>query len=257
MTAFDESLIGRLFPKVSHEIAAALGSEYVRMESRFARGDWRPAELNGGRFAEAVLRYLEWRSTGGSFTPIGIQLNRQGILNAVLNNTSLPDGLRFHVSKCCEIMMDVRNKRDVAHLGHAISVDEMDARLVMRMASWTLAEIIREESGISPSNAQGIIDRLSSVSLPLVEEIGGDLIVLRTDLSAKEKALVVLYHRYPAPLDIGALRQATRYSNSTRFRSILREQAKEALVHVKDDSVFLTKKGIAWVEKNVDLRLEL
>jgi len=178
-------------PDIPSDIVDALETEFRHLESRFARRDWGPAEMNGGRFAEAVLRFLEWQESGGRYTPIGSQLNRQAILDRVRSNASMPDGLRFHVAKCTEILMDIRNKRDVAHLGAVIDVDKMDAHLVIRIAAWTLAEIIRGESNLSAQDAQDLIDRLSARHIPLVEEVGGDLIVVATSLSARKRALII------------------------------------------------------------------
>ena len=256
MSTFGLNSLRGILPSIPEAIADALANEFAEMESRFARRDWGPAELNGGRFAEAVLRFLEWSVSGG-YTPIGTQINREQILNRVKNNTSLADGLRFHVAKCSEILMDIRNKRDVAHLGNAISVDEMDAQLVMTLASWALAEIIREAGGLSAQDAQSIIVRLSSRRFPLVEEVGGDLVVLCTDLSASEKALVALYHLHPDPMNITALRKAIDYTNSTQFRAIIRQQTKAGITYVKEDNVFLTSKGVTWVEKNINMHLEV
>lgn len=246
-----------VLPNIPGDIVDALETEFRNLESRFARRDWGPAELNGGRFAEAVLRFLEWRESGGHYTPIGMQLNRQAILNRARNNPSLPDGLRFHVAKCSEILMDIRNRRDVAHLGTVINVDEMDAHLVMRLAAWVLAEIVREESDLSAQDAQALIDRLSVRRLPLVEEVGGDLVVVATDLSATERALVALYNIYPEPMNINTLRKSVGYQHSTRFRQMIHTQAKAGITYIKGDDVYLTQKGAAWVDRNIDMQLKL
>lgn len=213
--------------------------------------------MSGGRFAEAVLRFLEWRESGGNYTLIGEQLNRQTILNKVRNNASLPEGLRFQVANCCEILMDIRNKRNVAHLGTIIGVDEMDAHLVMRLATWTLAEIVREESNLSAQDAQALIGRLSARRLPLVEEVGGDPIVVATDLPARERALVALYSNYPNPMNVKELRKAVGYSHSTRFREMIQDQAKAGITHIIGDDVYLTQKGAAWVDRNIEMQLKL
>ncbi len=119
-----------VLPSVPSDISNALGEEFIELKTRFARQDWGPAELNGGRFAEAALRFLEWKESGSAYTPIGQQLNRSKILGSIRKNTAFPEGLRFHVASCIEILMDIRNKRDVAHLGATVDVNEMDARLV-------------------------------------------------------------------------------------------------------------------------------
>jgi hypothetical protein len=256
MNSFNSPSLRNVLPNIPSDIVDALETEFGGLESRFARRDWGPAELNGGRFAEAVLRFLEWRESGGHFTPVGTQLNRQQILNRVYNSASLPEGLRFHVAKCSEVLLDIRNKRDVAHLGTTISVDQMDAHLVMRLAAWILAEIIREEGGLSAQAAQDIIDRLSSRRLSLIEEVGGDLVVVATELPARERALVVLYHVYPEFMNIGAVRKAVGYQHTTRFRQIILQHAKAGITYVKGDNAYLTKKGVAWVEENIDMALK-
>lgn len=241
---------------VPNEIRQALKEEYRQLETRFARGDWAPAQLNGGRFAEAVLRYLEWKRSD-VFTPVGTQLNRSSIIGRVRNDKTLPDGIRFHVSACAELLMDIRNKRDVAHLGAVVNVKAMDAQLVMRLVSWSLSEIIREESGLPGKKAQVLIDRLSDKRLALVEEIDGRMIVVATDLTAADRALVALYQCYPESIGIPDLREAVQYQNATRFQTILSDLARKRIVYVQGERCRLTTKGTKWVEKHIEMHLEV
>ena len=245
-----------VLPNIPEELVDALQIEFAELESRYARGDWGPTKLNGGRLAEAILRYLEWRQSG-TYTPIGKKLNRSSVIGQTRSNTSIPDGLRMIVTTCVEILMDVRNRRDVAHLGADIDVKEMDSILVFRVASWVLAEIIREESGLSHTAVQNLIDRLSKKQIPLVEEIGGDLIVLGTHLIAIDRALVALYRGYPDPLEVAILRQAVQYQNSSRFMGMLQRKQREGLIYMQGDQVYLTGKGVAWVEDNIDISLQI
>jgi len=248
--------LNAIIPDVPNIIAQALEDEYRELESRFAKRDWGPAELNGGRFAEALLRYLEWKGSR-SFTPIGTELKRSSLVSAVKNNSAIPEGLRFHALGCAELLLDIRNKRDVGHLGANIDVNEMDSRLVKRLASWALAEIVRVESQVSPDEGQAIVDRLSARSLSLVEEVGGDLIVVATDLKTEQRTLVGLYQSFPHPWNIAALREAVSYKNRSRFRDILADHVSSGLVHLKGNNVYLTRKGAAWVDKNIDLELKI
>ncbi len=249
-----KSLLGAIPP----DIVDAMENEFTALDSRFSRHDWEPAELNGARFAEAIFRYLEWKQSGGTYTPIGIQLNRQIISNRVSNDINLPEGLRFHTLKCTELLLDIRNKRNVAHLGNTINVYEMDSRLVMRLAKWVLSEIIRVEASASPKEIQEAIDRFSVKEIPVVEEIDGDLVVVGTHLKAVDRALIALYHSYPEPIGISTLREVIKYKNATRFRSeILGERIQEGIIHLKGDNIYLTCKGCAWVEKYISMHLEI
>lgn len=242
---------------IPNELSERIYDEYLKLESRFSRQDWSPAELNGGRLAEMIFRYLEWKQTG-SYTPISDQINRQGIYNSIFQDPSLPEGIRFHVLKSADLIFDFRNKRDVAHIGVDIDVDEMDSRLIMRMAAWIISEIIREESNLTPIESQKLIDQLTAEMYPLVEEIDGDLVVLANSLSAAEKLLIALYHEYPEPINFDDLRTSIDYANKSRFENeVIKDLQKEKLVHLKQGQAYLTKKGIAWIEQNIDMELEI
>jgi len=234
------------------DIADALENEFLELQRRFGMRDWGPAELNGGRFAEAMVRFLDWKRTGG-YTPVGQQVNRQAVLSACRQDPSMPDSYRSHLTTCAELLMDIRNRRDVAHIGAAVGVNEMDTHLVMRVAAWSLAEIVRVEAALPPAEAQTLIDSLAEKGIPLVEEIAGDLIVLASDLPASARVLVALYAKSPTPIDVKSLQRAVGYQNSTRFRHLIEVEAAERRVHLKGDQVFLTQKGMGWVEENVDL----
>lgn len=241
---------------VPSELSDALDREFTCIARRHAIRDWQPSELNGGRFAEAVLRFLEWRQKG-QYTPLGTKPDRSKILSSARNDVSLPDSYRSILPSCVDILMDVRNHRDVAHLGTDVDVNEMDARLLRRVSSWVLAEIVREEASVPPVQVQSLIDVMSARQLPIVEEIDGQPLVLDTKLSARERALVALYHRHPESMSVACLQKAVQYRNVTRFREILRGEVTEARVWMSGDSCRLTSKGAAWVEANIDLHLAL
>lgn len=237
---------------VPDEVVEALHSEYVTLESRFARQDWDPARLASGKYAEALLRYLEWKQSG-SHTPVGTQINRTTVINQVSNDASLPEGIRFLVRRCADLLLDVRNKRGVAHLGDVVDVEEMDARLCVRLASWSLAEVVREESDLDPEEVQSLIDRLSATHFPLVEEIEGELIVVAKDLTSRKQALVALYHAFPDPMPMAELQAAVKYPRAARFRKMMEQEADKGITHIKGEKVYLTKnRGVPWVEENID-----
>ncbi len=50
---------------------------------------------------------------------------------------------------------------------------------------------------------------------------------------------------------------AAKYKNTARFKTLLREQSGEGLIHVKGDFVYLTQKGIIWIEKHIDMDLQI
>jgi hypothetical protein len=248
--------VDALLDPLPSELADELLEEFKELRRRFLLRDWGPSELNGGRFAEVVLRVLEWMMDE-KYTPLGKQLNREKITNRVKDNTSLPEGFRFQVRVCTDLLMDVRNKRDVGHLSSpGIDVNRMDSELVLRLCSWVLAEMVREFGGLDPDTAQNLIDKISVEQVPWIEEVDDDLLVLATELPADSRTLLALHHAHPFSVPISDLRAQVRYSNSTDYRKkVLAKLLKPRWIHVKDGAATITSKGISEIEKKmVDLR---
>jgi hypothetical protein len=235
--------LGQALAGIPEEVAQSIETELAGLMQRFGKRDWSPSELNGGRLAEAVLRYLEWKNEG-TFTPLGKQLNRSRIVGGVKNNVALEESVRIHIPRAAELIMDVRNRRDVAHLSSEVDVNEMDSQVVLRLGSWLVAEIVRLESGLAPSECQTLVDSLTVKYVPLVEIFGGDAVVVAPQLKARDRVLVALYHAHPFPVDLTVLRASVKYGNVSRFKTLVVQLDKSGLVHAKDSAVYLTNLGV-------------
>ena len=117
MSIAKNQVIAALSPPLPNEIVTHLLDEYQDIKQHLALRKFRPSELNGGRFAECVLRLIQ--SLGNqSYTPFGTSLgNSDSIIKGVEQNTSLHESMRFFIPRLARIMLDVRNRRDVAHVG--------------------------------------------------------------------------------------------------------------------------------------------
>lgn len=151
------------------DVVGALQMEFQKLHQQYFLGRWEPSQLDGGRFAEAVLRILQHKDTG-AFTAIGTQLNRSQIVSSVRKNNRLPESLRFHILGLAELIFDFRNKRNVGHLG-TIDVNEMDSTIVLQAANWVVAELIRIETKMSPDDAQEEIKKIIERKVPIIEDI--------------------------------------------------------------------------------------
>jgi hypothetical protein len=52
------------------DLADALETQYRNLLDHYLKEEWDDAQVDAGRFSEAVLRVIEWHMTG-SYTPIG------------------------------------------------------------------------------------------------------------------------------------------------------------------------------------------
>ncbi len=238
-------------------LVGALQVEFQKLHQQYFLGRWEPSQLDGGRFAEAVLRIIELKDAG-KFTTIGKQLNRLKIVKSVEQNTSLADSLRFHIPRLAALILDFRNNRNVGHLG-AIDVNEMDSAFVLNAANWIVAELIRLETQMSPDDAQVEIKKIVERKVPTVEEIGVRLKVLDPRLKIQDKVLVLLYQKYPEAIGDEILLDWAEYdpANRPRFLGYLRELNKLGLIDYRDNAARLTKLGVVSVEKHIKFELEV
>ncbi len=238
-----------------NELVTALQTEFQKLHQQYFLGKWEPAQLDGGRFVEAVLRIVQHKDKG-TYTPISTQLDRKSIVGSVAKNTTLPKSLRLQIPALAELTMDFRNNRNSGHLG-TIDVNEMDSTFVLNAANWVVAELIRLEAQMSPANAQAEIKKIIERKVPIIEEIGGRLKCLNPKLGAKEKAMVLCYQKYPSGISLDDLTDWMEYSNKGVLRKQLLKLNKDGRLDFRDDMAILTKKGLLWVEKNISFELEI
>lgn len=237
------------------DLVNILQEEFQKLHQQYFLGHWEPNQLDAGRFAEVVLRIVEFKITG-SYTAIGKQLNRKQIVNFAKQNTSSVESLRFQIPSIAEFILDFRNNRNVGHIG-TIDVNEMDSTFVMNSANWIVAEFIRLETKMSPEDANSEIKKIIERKVPIVEEIGGRLKCLNPKLSAKEKALVFCYQKYPDGISLDDITDWMEYSNKFVLQQELTGLNRDGRIDFREKVARLTKKGLLWVEKNILFELEI
>lgn len=90
----------------------------------------------------------------------------------------------------------------------------------------------------------------------IVAEVDGFVRVQNTALDARDKTLVVLYHKQPTKVKDSQLDTWIKCRNPSRFKSaILEKLDAEAVIHYEGGMYTLLPKGAKYVEKNVPLDL--
>lgn len=255
MSVGRKMLFAVLSPKVPREILIRLLDDYQHIKQQFFLRKFQPSELNGARFCETVLRLVEYLDTG-SYTDFGRSLNTQQIIARVENNTGLPDTLRIFIPRLTRVILDVRNKRDVAHVGGEVSPNFSDSLLVTQSVDWILTELVRHFYSCSMEEAKQIVTSINQIRVPVVTEVDGFVRVQNTKLEARDKTLVVLYHKQPNKVSDSNLVKWIRYKNTNRYKTeILPGLDAEALIHYEGGYCTLLEKGMRLVEKDIPLDL--
>ncbi|MEP6487564.1 hypothetical protein NDI43_08125 [Microcoleus vaginatus GB2-A3] len=256
MSIAKNQVIAALSPPLPNEIVTHLLDEYQDIKQHFALRKFRPSELNGGRFAECVLRLIQFLDNP-PYTPFGTHLkNSDNTIKRVASNTSLHDSMRLFIPGLVRIMLDVRNRRDVAHVGGDVSPNYSDSLFISQNADWILTEIIRIYYNCSMDSATKIVATINQVRLPIIADINGFVRVQNSKLDTKSKTLTILYYKNPEKVKDIKLREWTKYSNSSLFkRNILSKLDSEDLIHYENGFCTLLPKGIIYTEKNISMEL--
>ena len=247
-------VVAALSPSLPQEIIERLLDEYQEIKQQFAFRKFRPSELNGGRFAECIMRLIQ-HLDNPPYTPFGTTLpNTDSIIRRVENNTNLHDSLRIFIPRLTRIMLDVRNRRDVAHLGGDVNPNYADSVFTAHSADWILTELIRVYYHCPIDTAKKIVESVNEAQIPLIADVDGFIRVQNTALGVKEKCLAILYYKNPVKQRDGDLLRWTKYANGSRFKKeVLPELDSDALIHYENGLCSLLPKGIAYTEKHVPL----
>ena len=237
---------GFLGAGVPAELVDELLAAFSEAKRRFYRDDHRPQAVEGGRFAEAAFRVLQWQTTG-SFTAVGKSLPRVDQLLVTLENAQGQDSVRVHIPRTLRLIYDIRNKRDAAHLADGIDPNLQDATLVIRNMDWVLAEFVRLYNNVSAQEAHGTIIDLVSKEVPAIQEFNGFPRLLK-DLKASEHILVLVYRAGADGLDFAQLSQWVKPSMRTNLRRTAGTLATKHFVHIDGERVYITRAGEVAVE---------
>lgn len=246
-----EKLRTDLAAKYPPRLVNALLQSYETIKENFFFGRHEPAELNGGKLCEAVVRMLEFEANGKP-TPLGAKISNMGDkLRSFEKETSLNESLRFHIPRVANSIYNIRNKRGVGHVGADVNPNLADSTLVASSADWIVAEFVRLHYRCTLEEAQRIGDGLVQRRLPLVYSVGENRRVLNSTLSYANQVLLLLAGEFPNGLSEKQLLAWTEHSHASVFRrNVLRPLHKERMIEYSPGQCVVLPPGLKVVEQN-------
>lgn len=211
---------------------------YRKIVTNYRERRWDAAELNGGLFCEVVFCIIDGalkedypaRATKpASMVDACKQLERLPAEPTRIGDRSL----RVLIPRALPLLYEIRNNRNVGHVGGDVNPNHLDATAVLTLSSWVLAELIRIFHNVSLQEAQDAVDALIERKHPIVWEVedsDGILRVMNPNFTAKDQGLLLLYHR-PGWVPEADLLRWIDYSNAAVFRkSVLATLHKARLI---------------------------
>lgn len=233
------------------ELVDGLLDAYRAIKENYYLGRYEPAELNGGKFCEAIYRVLQHHTTK-TYTPLGASIKPfDSNCRSFERQTGYPDTIRFHIPRLAIAIYDIRNKRGVGHLGGDVNPNIADSTIVATAADWIIADLIRLHYTCPLDEAQKWVDGLVQRKMLLVYEVGGRKRVLNPVLSYSIRVLVLLAAEFPNAVDATTLFGWTEHSNSSVFRKdVLQKLHRAKLIEFDGVRCTALPPGIKYVEAN-------
>lgn len=195
MLLLKNDLTNELKKVVDPSFAVAIMDSYVEMQQRFLAGDWKPAELDGGRLCEGIARALYQLDCG--FVTHSDLPGKLCDLMEDLNNKrvhTLDEGDRRHFCKAIRLAYKLRSDRGPVHISPTYTADYMDSMLILHVGKWILADFLRLAWTKDKNTIARTIAQIVQLESPLIHELDGTPLVLSHGVSAPTEILLLLNH---------------------------------------------------------------
>jgi hypothetical protein len=226
---------------------------YNEIVRNFRERRWEPSELNGGKLCEIVYCILKGHVDGRFPLKPSKPSNMVDACNALAGAGNFPRSIKIQIPRILIALYEIRNNRNVGHVGADVDPNHMDATVVLSMSKWVMCELVRIFHDTTTDDATAIVDTISDRTLPLLWKVGNRTRVMGTHLGAKDKTLALLFGS-PGPMPVRAVADSIEYKNLTQFRdAVLKPAHKADLIHFdpKLDTVELSPVGAKYVETNI------
>ena len=239
---------------VPQSIEDELFDKFREIERNFREGRWEPAELNGGKLCEVAYCILRGHADGSfpakPYKPANFY---DACLKMEKEPASIGRSVRIQLPRMLIALYEIRNNRNVGHVGGDVDPNQMDAVCVLHMAKWVVAELVRVFHGVSLAEASAIVEALSEREIALIWDAGKVRRVLDNSLTMLEKTLVLLYGS-AQPLSEADLIESVEHSNPSIYRrDILRRAHDDRLIEYDEQNktVKISPLGIKRVEVKI------
>lgn len=255
MSAIDLSTALGAIPETLRRSLLDTFSTIIR---NYRESRWEPAELNGGKFCEVVYSVLRGH-IDGAFPSVPTKPRNMADACKALENdgVSFPRAVRIQIPRMLIALYEIRNNRGVGHVGGDVNPNHMDARVVLEMAKWVLADLIRifHPDSVSTDQATKLVDSLIERTVPAVWLVGDMRRVLDASLKARQQVLLLLYS-VNGPVTASDLFEWVEHSNFSVFKKqVLGQLHKERLVEYDIVTGLLTLSPTG--TREVELKLPL
>jgi hypothetical protein len=208
-------------------------AEYNSIVRNFMERRWMPAELSGGRFSEIVYTILDGYARGSYAASPSKPADFVKACRTLEGNATSGRSFQILIPRMLPALYEIRNNRDVGHVGGDVNPNHMDAEAVLAMASWVMAELVRVFHSLPVTEAQSAVDLLVERKLPLIWSNGEVKRILRLGLALKEQIMLLAASEFKKVSALDVFKW-TEYGNRSHFNKTLRQLHQARMIELDE-----------------------
>ena len=245
--------LDKVFKDIPDGLKDPLLEEFNSLHQNFLERRWRPAELSAGRFCEIVYCIIKGFEKGNYPNSPNKPRNFVNACKQLENKTALPRSFRILIPRLLPSLYEVRNNRNVGHVGGEVDPSYMDSSFVISNVNWVVAELIRVFHDLKPEEAQSLVDKIIDLKTPLIWVSDNVKRLLDPSLNLQESSLMLL-HSESRPITFETLMKWLDYENESYLRKKLRELHDERKIEFDEsnNSIIILPPGKTEVENLID-----
>lgn len=224
--------------------------EYNSIVQNYLEHKWTPSELSGGKFCEIVYTILDGHAKSNYLPAPTKPSNFVDSCRRLENNSHEPRSFQILIPRLLPALYEIRNNRNVGHVGGDVDPNQMDSTAVVQIAGWVMGELIRTFHNVSTQDAERAVAYLTERKIPLVwQTLDGIKRVLNPKLSIPDQLLILL-GTITGKLDINEIIKWLGYSNHAYIKKLIKKFHSERLVEFNEshNTVELLPPGVQKLE---------
>lgn len=226
--------LGTVLSVIPDGLKKPLLEEYNSIIQNYLERRWTSSELSGGKFCEIVFSILDGHAKGVYATAPFKPSNFVDACKKLENNSHVPRSFQILIPRMLPSLYEIRNNRNVGHVGGDVDSNHMDSLAVVSMSGWVLGELIRVFHNVSVSDAQKTVDFITDRKIPLVWVSGDVKRILNPSTSLKDQILLLIGSQ-SSKTKAKDLNDWIEYKDKAYFMKTLRQLHKARLINLSKD----------------------
>ncbi len=257
MNKSEKLILETLKRVIEPTLAKQLLAEYRTLEESFSTMKWKYSELDGGRFCEVVARLIYSVDSGNISHSKSVGDCIKYIQNEKVPHNFPERKAALLAARVIQTTYKLRSQRGAVHVSTVYTADEIDSRLIIENCRWLMIELMRLFWDSDKTKVVGIIKEMCRLQIPIIRDFDGRLLVQRTDFTAGEEILALLFSKHAEGMTLAELisfipkhhntvRDAAKKltSSSIRMAVVVSGRYKITDLGIKAVELLLAEKGV-------------